>query len=97
MTFEEIVSDIKSIRHTESKSLEESINILNKYKNKMTPKQYEENLKNVYGFAIEDMFLNEIDFETSLAVDNGKYTYDEWTKAIKYIWMEDSEYKKNHQ
>ncbi|PSM51303.1 hypothetical protein CBLAS_1047 [Campylobacter blaseri] len=67
-------------------SFEESIKILDKYKNKITQEQYNSIKSNIGNFAIEDMYLNEKDILTSIRILKGETTADEKIKKLKKEW-----------
>lgn len=67
-------------------SLEESIAILNKYKNKLTEKEYA-SIRSVIGnYAIENMFLNEDDILAGIRILQGQTTAQEEILKIKHQW-----------
>ncbi|CDF65966.1 hypothetical protein CFVI02298_04435 [Campylobacter fetus subsp. venerealis cfvi02/298] len=67
-------------------SLEESIAILNKYKNKLTEKEYA-SIRSVIGnYAIENMFLNEDDILAGIRILQGQATAQEEILKIKHQW-----------
>ncbi|ARE81474.1 MULTISPECIES: hypothetical protein [Campylobacter] len=67
-------------------SLEESLNILNKYANNLTPRQYD-NIKSIIcSFAIENMHLNEEDILNGIAIQKGDKSVLEITQNYKAQW-----------
>ncbi|EAL52592.1 MULTISPECIES: hypothetical protein [Campylobacter] len=67
-------------------SLEESLNILNKYANELTEEQYN-NIKSIIcGFAIEDMYLNEEDILNGIDIQKNNKTFLEITQNYKTQW-----------
>jgi len=94
MTTSEIIAEIKAVQYTESHSLEESLAKLEKYKERMSDELYASVTKTVWGFAIEDMFCNEKDFEASIAIKAGRYTGKEYIAALKEMWRQEYEAKK---
>jgi len=60
-----------------SKSKEESLSILNEYRDEISPEDFK-NLKKIIGsFAIEDMYLTREDIEESIQVFRGETTHEE--------------------
>lgn len=60
-----------------SKNKEESLSILNQYRNEISQKHFNI-LKNTIGsFAIEDIFLTKEDIEESIKVYRGETTHEE--------------------
>ena len=70
-------------KYPEVYSLEESLAILEKYKNKLTTEQYESINSTIRGFAIEDMYLNERDIKDLVAFYNGADVEKLIKKVIK--------------
>lgn len=75
-----------SQRHKEVYSLEESLDLLNKYAKQLTQEQYD-NIKSVIcGFAIENMYLNEEDILNGIAIQKGEKTAEEIIRNYKAQW-----------
>ncbi|OCR86430.1 hypothetical protein CFT13S00388_09155, partial [Campylobacter fetus subsp. testudinum] len=55
--------------YPEVHSLEESLAILNKYKNELTKEQYEQNKSIICNHAIESMYANERDIIELIQID----------------------------
>ena len=74
------------MRYPEVYSLEESLAILDKYKDDLTKEQYEQNKSIICGFAIENMFANEEDIINLIKVDKQEKTPDEIIAEYKKEW-----------
>mgnify|MGYP003503322184 FL=1 len=74
------------MRYPEVHSLEESLAILDKYKDDLTKEQYEQNKSIICGFAIENMFANEEDIINLIKVDKQEKTPDEIIAEYKKEW-----------
>jgi hypothetical protein len=68
------------------KNREESLAILAKYKDKISDEIYAKIEKDVWGFAIEDMFLDEEDIQRSIAYLQGDKTHEELHAEILEGW-----------
>ena len=86
-------------KYPEVYSLEESLAILDKYKDDLTKEQYEQNKSIICGFAIENMFANEEDIINLIKVDKQEKTPDEIIAEYKKEWgvsdLNNSELKQN--
>jgi hypothetical protein len=74
------------------KNIEESLAILAKYKSKISNEIYKKIEKDIWGFAIEDMFLDEQDIQDSIAYLQGDKTFEQIEQEILKRWKE---YKNN--
>ena len=72
--------------YPEVHSLEESLAILDKYKDQMTDKQYRQNRSIIANHAIENMYANEQDIINLLQVDKGEKTPNQIIAEYKREW-----------
>ncbi len=73
-------------QYPEVHSLEESLAILQKYKDDVTKEQYEAIRSNIGNFAIEDMFLNERNIIDNIKIIKGEATANEIITEYKKEW-----------
>ncbi|MDR0579189.1 MAG: hypothetical protein LBG21_01105 [Campylobacteraceae bacterium] len=69
--------------YTESHSLEESLEKLKKYKDKISDEIYSKIESGIWDFAQEDMYCDEKDIENSIAFFEGKKTREELITEIR--------------
>lgn len=67
-------------------SLEESLAILESYKDNLTETQYRNIYSNICNFAIEDMFANQQDIIELIQIEKGEKTADEIIAQHKRQW-----------
>jgi len=72
--------------YPEVHSIEESLAILDKYKDKLTPAQYKAICSNIGNFAIENMYLNEQDIIRNIQIEQGKKSANELIEEQKRAW-----------
>ncbi|MDR2080761.1 MAG: hypothetical protein LBP54_02595 [Campylobacteraceae bacterium] len=68
------------------KNREESLSILAKYKDKISDEIYVKIEKDIWGFATEDMFLDEQNIQDSIAYLQGDKTHEELEAEIFKRW-----------
>ncbi|WP_297962349.1 hypothetical protein [uncultured Campylobacter sp.] len=73
-------------KYPEVYSLENSLAILEKYKDELSAEQYEQNRSIICNHAIEGMFANEQDIIDLIKVDKGEKTSDEIINEYKKEW-----------
>ena len=73
-------------KYPEVHSLEESLAILDKYKDDLTKKQYEAIRSTICGHAIENMFANERDIIDMIKIAKNEKTADEIIAEYKKEW-----------
>jgi hypothetical protein len=71
------------------KNREESLEILAKYKGKISDEIYKKIEKDIWGFAIEDMFLDEQDIQDSISLLQGDKTLEQIEQEIKERWEQE--------
>lgn len=74
------------MRYPEVYSLEESLAILDKYKDDLTEEQYKAIRSNIGSFAIEGMFLNQRNIIDNIKILKGEMTADEIIAEYKKEW-----------
>ncbi len=67
-------------------SLEESLAILDKYKDTLNQAQYRAIASNIGNFAIENMYLNERDIIRNIQIETGQKNADELIIEQKQEW-----------
>jgi len=67
-------------------SLDESLAILDKYKNDLTIEQFNNIRSTIHNFAIENMFANERDIIDCVKIQKGVKTAAELIVQYKKIW-----------
>ena len=73
-------------KYPEVYSLEESLAILDKYKDDLTKKQYEAIRSTICGHAIENMFANERNIIDMIKIAKNEKTADEIIAEYKKEW-----------
>ena len=74
------------MNYPEVHSLEESLAILDKYKEQLTQKQFMAIKSNIHNFAHENMYLNEEDIIGNIKIIKGEATSDELIAELKKEW-----------
>lgn len=72
--------------YPEVHSLEESLAILDKYKNELNKEQYNSINSTIHNFAIESMYANERDILNMIRVQKREITADEIIAQYKKEW-----------
>ena len=73
-------------KYPEVHSLEESLAILDKYKDDLTEEQYKAIRSNIGSFAIEGMFLNQRNIIDNIKILKDEMTADEIIAEYKKEW-----------
>ena len=74
------------MQYKEVHSLEESLAILDKYKNKITQEQFMIIKSAIHNFAHESMYANEKDIVDAIKIVKGIATADELVAEVKQEW-----------
>lgn len=80
------VNVLATNNYPEAHSLEESLAILESYRNNLTETQYKSIRSNICNFAIEDMFANQQDIIELIQIEKGEKTADEIIAQHKSQW-----------